>query len=99
MGLAAPLLTLASGPVAADDFTFRRIGVPNASSANRVTVQIGMQTAKLEADSDREIDTLPAVQDPAPMEGQTTATARAAGMEWFWAGVSPLISDLPLTPT
>jgi transglycosylase-like protein with SLT domain len=91
-GLVAALLALASGPAVAEDFTFRRVGVPNASSSNRITVQIGVETAKLEADSDREFDRPPARPDTAPIEGGTTAAARAAGVEWFWAEVSPLLS-------
>lgn len=93
LGLVAALLALASEPVAADDFTFRRVGVPYASSSNRITVQIGVQTATLEADSDREFGRPPARQDPAPVGGQQSPAAPAAGMEWFWAGVSPLLSD------
>lgn len=83
LGLVAALLALAIGPVAADEFTFRRVSVPNASSSNRITVQIGVETAKLDADSDREFDRPPARQAPKPMERMATAAVRSAGLEWF----------------
>lgn len=75
------------GPAAAEqhrlqpDFTFKRVGVPQTGSSQRITVQIGPPA--------------PAGPTDPPAAG-TEASARpraTGGTEWFWQIVSPDLDD------
>lgn len=59
------------------DFTFKRVGVPNGGG-NRITVQIAPQ---------------PVSAPQAPAEDQAAAPAQPTEAAWFWADVSPQLSD------
>lgn len=95
--LGAAVAALLHAPeAAAQDFTFRRVGVPRAGATDRITVQIDPAAPRR-------------VSAPAPPsrvgQGGAAATpasnrggggggaATPAGVEWFWTGVSPLLAD------
>jgi hypothetical protein len=86
------LLLGAGAPAGAEDFTFRRIGVPEAGATNRITVQIDPSVPMFVSNR----ATTPFVP-VAPQDIETPSggggAARAAGVEWFWRGVSPLVRD------
>ena len=91
LAVAAGLAAWAT-PVAAEDFTFRRVGVPQSGSGNRITVQIDPAKPMFEfneASAPFAPLTRGDVETPAGGSGAT----RAAGVEWFWSGVSPLAID------
>jgi hypothetical protein len=79
-----------------NDFTFRRVGVPEAGAIGRITVQI---------DPDSPHTVRPPVAPRAPDaagEGAVVlassptpapAAPASAGFEWFWDAVSPTIAD------
>lgn len=94
IGRAAAILAALGGwggAVVAEDFTFRRVGVPGAGSTDRITVQIDPDAPMFVSNR----PTTPFV--PLTREGEAPAAgggaARAAGVEWFWRGVSPLVTD------
>ncbi|MEJ6397206.1 lytic transglycosylase domain-containing protein [Yoonia sp. 208BN28-4] len=69
------------------DFTFRRVTVPSGSANRRITVQVEPRAPS-------------APQAPAAAGAAAAIAAsaspsvpRASGYEWFWAGVSPALSD------
>lgn len=75
------------------DFTFRRVGVPQAGDANRITVQI-------DPNAPRRITAPAGPGSPlAAGEGAPAAAApgggaaAAAGTEWFWNVISPARAD------
>jgi hypothetical protein len=84
-----------------NDFTFRRIGVPESGSTNRITVQIDPNSphrvrppvapdgpaAAGEADIVVASANIPAPAVPGSGVGSPS------GWEWFWEGVSPAIAD------
>lgn len=86
------LLAAISEPVLAKDFTFRRVGVPSSGSTNRITVQIGVDEWRLASSSTRTPEVRPRQDRTAPARSGGGASARAAGVEWFWNAVSPLLS-------
>jgi hypothetical protein len=88
-------LALALGvaaPVGAEDFTFRRVGVPDSGTTDRITVQIDPSVPMFVSNR----ATTPFVP-VAPEDIETPrgggGAARAAGVDWFWRGVSPLRAD------
>lgn len=93
LALVATLLALASGPVAADDFTFRQVGVPSGSSTNRITVQIGTAAPAIASNSAQKLEVRPSQEELEPAASRGHAAAQTAGVEWFWTGVSPLLSE------
>lgn len=84
-GPAALGAALLAGPALAQDFTFRRVGVPRVGSANRITVQI-------DPDAPRPVSA-PAPPAAPGTGGGGGGAVTSAGTEWFWAGVSPLLAD------
>ncbi len=88
LSLALGLAVVAAAPVAAErlqsDFTFRRVSVPKAGTAKRITVQIAPRPPRAPA--------APAAAGSAATTG-SGAAARSAGTEWFWAAVSPRLAD------
>lgn len=72
-----------------DDFTFRRVGVPQSGANNRITVQIAPST--------------PSAPSSPAAAGSTGATPGApaiaglapapSGVEWYWEAVSPSLDD------
>jgi soluble lytic murein transglycosylase-like protein len=75
----------ASQGVGDGDFTFRRVSVPPAGTANRITVQITQRapSAPSTPPSAGEAAALPAV----------ASSATPAGTEWFWDTISPKLED------
>lgn len=80
---------LVTGPLGAEtsrlqpDFSFKRVTVPKTnSSRQRITVQIAPQAPSA-----------PVTARSAGTGAETPAAPRVSGLEWFWAGVSPDISD------
>jgi membrane-bound lytic murein transglycosylase B len=95
--LAALATVVANAPMAAaEDFTFRRVGVPRAGSADRITVQIdptAPRRASAPAAAPRTGEGA-APGDAARDEGRGGGgAATPAGVEWFWTGVSPFLAD------
>ncbi|TNC47837.1 lytic transglycosylase domain-containing protein [Rubellimicrobium rubrum] len=90
--LATALAACATGPVQAEDFTFRRVGVPSSGSAKRITVQIDPAAPMFVSNRPATpfVPLSPAAMGP---EGGDGSAARAAGVEWFWKGVSPLLAE------
>ena len=83
---------LVTGPLGAEtsrlqpDFSFNRVTVPKTnSSRQRITVQI--------APAAPQAPSAPATARSAGTGAETPAAPRVSGLEWFWAGVSPDISD------
>ena len=90
-GLAFAVLLGGAIPAHADEFTFRRVGVPQSGAADRITVQI--DPAKPMFLSNRATTPfVPLTRDEVAPQGGGGA-AKAAGVEWFWNGVSPLRAD------
>jgi soluble lytic murein transglycosylase-like protein len=93
LGRLALMAALLAPPVGAEDFTFRRIGVPGTGATGRITVQIDPAAVRR------------APSTPRAPQGEAAAglllasapgaggAARAAGVDWFWAGVSPHLAD------
>lgn len=72
-----------------DDFTFRRVGVPQSGSTNRITVQV--------APSAPSGPSAPGAAGTTPSAPGTPAIAGLApapsGVEWYWEAVSPSLDD------
>jgi len=89
VGLAAFVL-LCAGMAAAEparlqpDFTFRRIGVPEAGSTGRITVQI---------DPEEQARRLASARTPEPVAPPLAGPAAAGSSAWFWEAVSPARAD------
>jgi len=66
-----------------NDFTFRRVGVPPATTERRITVQIAPAPPRAPA--------------PPPVAGEGASSGPAmpapSGYEWFWAAISPRLAD------
>ena len=75
-----------------NDFTFRRVGVPQAGATNRITVQVAPRA--------------PAAPSGPSAAGTATTTPRAPGapaiaglapapngVEWYWEAISPSLDD------
>lgn len=90
----------AAGPLAAqsdrlqNDFTFRRVGVPQAGSSNRITVQIAPQ-----APSGPSAPAVAGTGNPAPRRSGDPAIAGLApapgAVSWYWDAVSPALGAAP----
>jgi soluble lytic murein transglycosylase-like protein len=89
----ALLFALLDGPALAEEFTFRRVGVPSNGSSNRITAQIAVATPSHSFTSSRASEQQPAQVEPVSVVPRGHAAARMAGVDWFWKGVSPLLSD------
>jgi hypothetical protein len=97
------LAGFAAAPAAqAEGFSFRRVGVPAAGSANRITVQIdpiGRPSAALPPPPAGRAAPAETVQTAAPRQGGGSAVPGAGvgggsgGSEWFWTSVSPALAD------
>ncbi|MEL6957984.1 MAG: lytic transglycosylase domain-containing protein [Pseudomonadota bacterium] len=94
-------MAMTSGAVAdshtlQDDFTFRRVTVPQAGATNRITVQIAPQ-APSGPTAPSAAGTTPgsiiATSDPA-IAGLAPAPS---GVEWYWEALSPALSDVTNT--
>ena len=84
---------LAAGAAQADDFTFRRVGVPQTGSGNRITVQID-PSAPLFVSNRAATPFVPLEREaPAPEISGGSGAAAPAGVEWFWDRVSPMVAD------
>ncbi|TNC70987.1 lytic transglycosylase domain-containing protein [Rubellimicrobium roseum] len=85
------ILGALTGPVEAEDFTFKRIGVPIAGSTDRITVQIDPNIPMFVSNRAETpfVPLAPAAEAPHGGGG----AAQPAGVEWFWSGVSPLMAD------
>lgn len=89
-GMAAGLLL--ADIAQADEFTFRRVGVPQSGAGQRITVQI--DPAKPLFVSNRAATPFqPLTPDAAPEIAGGNGAAKPAGVEWFWSRVSPLMAD------
>ncbi len=66
------------------DFTFKRVAVPQAGARQRITVQIVPKPPRKALP--------PAASGDAPASG-SQAGQNHSGFEWFWASVSPRMSD------
>jgi len=71
-----------------DDFTFRRIGVPQAGSSNRITVQIAPSapSGPSAPSSAGSATTSPQAPGSPAIAGLAPAPS---GVEWYWEAVSP----------
>ena len=75
-----------------DDFTFRRVGVPQSGATNRITVQVTPQ-----APSGPSAPSAAGTPSAAPRAPGTPAIAGLApapnGVEWYWEAISPSLDD------
>lgn len=69
------------------DFTFKRVGVPSKGTSNRIKVQVAPADQFKAAKTDPNAD--PDVGKPAGPDKEPVLT----GLEWYWMGVSPKLSD------
>lgn len=75
-----------------DDFTFRRVGVPQAGSGNRINVQIAPPAPS--APSGPATAGTAAVSPQAPGSPAIAGLAPApSGVEWYWEAISPSLDD------
>lgn len=75
-----------------DDFTFRRVGVPQAGSTNRITVQVA-PTAPSGPAAPAAAGTAGATPS-APGSPAIAGLAPAPnGVEWYWQAISPSLDD------
>lgn len=81
---------LAEGLNSHGDFTFKRAKPPGGGGAKRITVQIDPAAARARATA-----RAAAVGLPSPPALDTTVAAAPApyGLEWYWDGVSPKLSE------
>ncbi len=74
-----------------DDFTFRRVGVPQAGAGNRITVQIAPSAPS--APSGPAVAGA-AVVPRAPGDPAISGLAPApSGVEWYWEAISPSLDN------
>ncbi len=90
-GLVGAVVGVLGGPAASEDFTFRRIGVPAPGSTDRITVQIDPSEPRF-VSNQAVTPFVPLTREDLPPSSGNGA-AGAAGVEWFWRGVSPLLAD------
>jgi len=79
-----------------NDFTFRRIGVPQAGASNRITVQIAPvapSSPSAPAAAGQTLGNRPA-QGSAAIAGLAPAPS---GVEWYWEAVSPSLDTTSTT--
>jgi soluble lytic murein transglycosylase-like protein len=79
-----------------NDFTFRRVGVPETGTTNRINVQIdpnSTQRVRPPVSPDAPPDAGSAAVTPASAPGGAQASPAPAGFEWFWETISPARSD------
>lgn len=75
-----------------DDFTFRRVGVPQAGATNRITVQVAPSAPS--APSGPAAAGSVAATPAAPGEPAIAGLAPAPnGVEWYWEAISPSLDD------
>ncbi len=91
--LLGALLGSAGAPAGAEDFTFRRVGVPQPGATDRITVQIDPGAPMFVSNRATTPFVPLAPEDLPASSGGGGGAARAAGVEWFWGGVSPLLAD------
>ncbi|MBP1807144.1 hypothetical protein J2Z33_003011 [Rubellimicrobium aerolatum] len=79
------LLLALAGPGRAEDFTFRRVGVPAPGATQRITVQIDPNAPRLVSNR----------ASPSPEPGPAPVAGGGPGPEagWFWGAVSPRLAD------
>ena len=77
--LVTPAPGLGDGPKPFPDFTFRRIGVPDAGAGRRITVQID-PTARPASAAESE-------------DAAASEPAAPAAWDWFWQAVSPAAGE------
>lgn len=75
-----------------EDFTFRRVGVPQAGTRNRITVQIAPSGPSGPAAPPRAGDAPTAPRTPGAPAIAGLAPA-PSGVEWFWEAVSPSLDQ------
>lgn len=92
LALSAAAACLLGGPAGADDFTFRRVGVPGSGATDRINVQVDPEDVwEASAPAGR---WPPTAEDLAAEGiGGGGGAATQAGVEWFWNGVSPMLAD------
>jgi hypothetical protein len=109
MALAATVMgadgTMALAERLQPDFTFRRVTAPDSGTARRITVQIDPDAPSAIRAPDPADDIDPPTDDDATESILARALAdagggpalppssRPSGFDWFWAGVSPAITD------
>ena len=75
-----------------DDFTFRRVGVPQAGARNRINVQIAPRAPS--APSGPAAAGTGTVNVPTPGSPAIAGLAPApSGVEWYWETISPSLDD------
>lgn len=79
-------LAVSAGPVAAE-FTFRTVAAPQPGERNRITVQIDPSAPQVVASA------FPPRDPDAPPVAAGRGGAATMAPDWFWAGVSPSITD------
>lgn len=86
---------LAEGLNSHGDFTFKRAKPPAAGGAKRITVQIDPVAARARALARAAAVRSAAVDLPAPSleTAAVAATPAPYGLEWYWDGVSPKLSE------
>ncbi len=75
---------MAETPSPYPSFTFKRVGVPNKGTTNRIKVQIDP--------ADQLVPVATATDATAPAAA-TPKTPVLTGLEWYWLGVSPKLAD------
>ncbi len=89
---AAVAAILLAAPAGAEDFTFKRVAVPQAGSTDRITVQID-PSQPMFVSNRAQTPFVPLVPEEGESPSGGGGAARAAGVEWFWSNVSPLLAD------
>lgn len=83
---------LADSHLLQDEFTFRRVGVPQAGSTNRITVQVAPKAPS--SPSGPAAAGTAGVQPGAPGDPAIAGLAPAPnGVEWYWEAISPSLDD------
>lgn len=83
VAVCAAAQVMAETPSPYPSFTFKRVGVPNKGSTNRIKVQVDPADQLVPASAAPDAAN-PAAPDKAPV---------LTGLEWYWMGVSPKLAD------
>jgi len=83
VAVCAAAQVMAETPSPYPSFTFKRVGVPNKGATNRIKVQIDPADQLVPASAPSDAAN-PESADKAPV---------LTGLEWYWMGVSPKLSD------
>ncbi|PVA05785.1 lytic transglycosylase domain-containing protein [Thalassorhabdomicrobium marinisediminis] len=91
--LSAATAAVAESPTLQNDFTFRRVGVPQSGARNRITVQIAPA-----APGGPSAPSAAGAAPPIPQAAASPAIAglapRSGGVDWYWDAISPSLDEV-----